>query len=76
MVEDVSGGYDQGSQWRWWVLLRVPVVVMINGVSGSVCGYDLDSFCGYDHLIIFHDIEMKKIIIQKYMEMLHRPQCT
>ena len=37
MVEDVSGGYDQGS---WWLWLRVSVVGMIKGVSGSVCGYD------------------------------------
>ena len=38
MVEDVSGGYDQGSQWCWWLWLRVSVVGIIKGVSGRVCG--------------------------------------
>ena len=39
MVEDVSDGYDQGSQWCWWLWLRVSVVGMIKGFGGSVCGY-------------------------------------
>ena len=43
MVEDVSGGYSEGSHWHWWVLLRVSVVGMINGVSSRVCGYDRES---------------------------------
>ena len=43
MVEYFSGGYDQGSHWRWWVCLRVSVVGMIEGVSGRICGYDKDS---------------------------------
>ena len=46
MVEDVSGVYGRGIQWCWWVCLRVSVVVMIEGVSGSVGGYDQESRWG------------------------------
>ena len=43
----------------------VEFVGMIERVVGS-----------YDHLRIFHDIEIKNFIVPKCMEILHGPQCT